>query len=160
MLYLYSSSSPSDALYRAHFFSFLLSPPFFHPLLPSSIPFSPFSFLPFLQSSPLLLFPQIPGTGGGRRLRWWSSAAGVFPLHLQPAAGQQNMYRCWDSYWQEYRHWGSYWREYSHWGSYSWEYRHWGFNWRDSRYIYVCEVWISQLRNDSIIDINLYGGHS
>lgn len=89
ILYFYSGSSPSDALYHVHHFTFFVSPPPFHPFLLSSIPFSPFSFFP------PLLFPKVPGAGRDRRVGWWSTTTTrVFPLHHKPAARQQNMYKC------------------------------------------------------------------
>ena len=74
--------------------SFVLSPPPFHPFLPSSIPFSLFSFFSPLYPSPPLLFPKVPGAGRDRRVGWWSTTTTrVFPLHHKPATGQQNMYK-------------------------------------------------------------------
>ena len=93
-LYLYSSSSPSDALNIMCITLPFLSPPSFYLFLPSSIPFSPFSFFPPLCPSTPLLFPKVPGTGRDRKFRWWSTATTrVFSLHHKPATGQQNMYR-------------------------------------------------------------------
>ena len=58
-------------IYHVHHFTFVLSPPPFHPFLPSSLPFSPFSFFPPPRPPLPSFFPrfqalvEIEGSGGG-----------------------------------------------------------------------------------------------
>ena len=100
-LYFCCSSCLSHALYQARHFScpLLTSILFFPPSSPPNL--SPSCYLPLPSLLPPFLslaflhLSQVPGTGGGRRVGWWSTSTGrVFSLHLKPVACQQNMYTC------------------------------------------------------------------